>query len=95
MRRPRVVFFAVPNKSNRGKAEAARLKREGVTAGVADLIILRPGGGIALEMKKRQGGVVSPAQKVWLPLADSVPGWVATVAHGATDAIEQLEKLGI
>lgn len=36
------IFFHVPNGGSRNKAEAARLKMSGVTAGVADLILLLP-----------------------------------------------------
>ncbi len=37
-----LLLFAVPNGGNRNPREAARLKSEGVTAGISDLILLLP-----------------------------------------------------
>jgi hypothetical protein len=48
------LLFAVPNGGSRNAIEAARMKGEGVTAGVADLLLLVPGNGfhgLAIEMK--------------------------------------------
>lgn len=84
------IFFAVPNGGHRRKREAAQLKNAGVTAGVADIIIVLPRGGIALEMK-REGGKVSAAQADW---GASLPeGWRYVVGYGAEDAIQKLEGL--
>lgn len=47
-------LFAVPNGGGRSKTEAARLKAEGVVAGVSDLILLksnRQHGALLIEMK--------------------------------------------
>ena len=68
-------FWAVPNGEKRGgktiqrggKAiplSAVRLKREGVKAGVADILILWGGRLIALEVKTPKGRQ-SPSQKAW------------------------------
>lgn len=60
-------LFAVPNGGSRNLREAARMKGEGVTAGVADLILLVPRGGYAslcIEMKSAAGRQ-SPEQKAW------------------------------
>lgn len=54
----RPLFFAVPNGGSRNKREAARMKREGVTAGVADAILLIPKGeyhGLCIEFKTATG----------------------------------------
>lgn len=48
------LLFAVPNGGSRNAIEAARMKGEGVTAGVADLLLLIPSQGyhgLAIEMK--------------------------------------------
>jgi hypothetical protein len=37
-----ILCFAVPNGGSRFKLEAVNLKREGVLAGVADLVVLLP-----------------------------------------------------
>ena len=47
-------LFAVPNGGQRGKFEARIMKGEGVTAGVADLLLLLPSKGyhgLCIEMK--------------------------------------------
>lgn len=49
-----LLLFAVPNGGSRNAIEAARMKGEGVTAGVADLLLLVSGNGfhgLAIEMK--------------------------------------------
>lgn len=60
-------LFAVPNGGWREKATAAKMKAEGVLAGVADLILLKPSsrwGALLIEMKTETGRQ-SPKQKEW------------------------------
>ena len=62
-----LLLFAVPNGGKRDAATGARMKYEGATAGVSDLILLVPKKGYAalcIEMKK-PGGVQSEKQKEW------------------------------
>ncbi|MEG2371102.1 MAG: VRR-NUC domain-containing protein, partial [Alistipes sp.] len=63
------LLFAVPNGGARGKVEACILKSEGVTAGVADLILLIGRGcynALCIEMKtEAKTSRQSPAQKAW------------------------------
>jgi len=48
--------FAVPNGGKRDRVTGAILKREGVKAGVADIVIVRQGGSVAfLEVKTNKG----------------------------------------
>lgn len=61
------LFFAVPNGGKRGKIEAAIMKAEGVTKGVADALLLVPSGnyhGLCIEFKTEIGRQ-SPEQKEW------------------------------
>ena len=66
------LLFAVPNGGARNAITGARLKDEGVTAGVADLILLLPHRehgvdvwhGLAIEMKTPTGRQ-SPEQRAW------------------------------
>ena len=71
------LLFAVPNGGARNAITGARLKDEGVTAGVADLILLVPRAhhlhdeyevesyhGLAIEMKTPTGRQ-SPEQRAW------------------------------
>lgn len=71
--RLRGLLFAVPNGGWRTAATAARLKREGVVAGVSDLILLAPGRHPALcvEMKAGQGRQ-SPEQVDWQRRVEAV-----------------------
>ncbi|WP_315084973.1 VRR-NUC domain-containing protein [Bacteroides heparinolyticus] len=55
---PRKLLFAVPNGGSRNKIEAVNMKRQGVTAGVADVILLVPKKGFAslcIEFKTKTG----------------------------------------
>lgn len=61
------LLFAVPNGGLRGKVEAKIMKAEGITAGVADMILLIPRKGFAslcIEFKTKTGKQ-SDAQKSW------------------------------
>lgn len=63
----RNVLFAVPNGGRRDSVTGEKLKKEGVTSGVADLILLRSNrfyGSLCVEMKK-PGGYQSSSQKEW------------------------------
>ena len=65
--------FAVPNGGNRNLREAARLKQQGVTAGVSDLILLLPGRVYFIELKNPNGkGRQSPSQREF---EDTVRGY--------------------
>lgn len=68
----RPLFFAVPNGGGRNKREAGILKAEGVTAGVADAILLKPSGGFAslcVEFKTKDG-YQRATQKEWQKAAE-------------------------
>jgi hypothetical protein len=65
-KRPEIVVFAIPNAGRRGFQTAAKLKAEGMMAGVADLEFLfpvdEPGGCCAFLEMKTIGGSLSIAQ---------------------------------
>lgn len=63
----RNILFAIPNGGRRDAVTGAKLKEEGATSGVSDLILLKSNrfyGGLCIEMKK-PGSYQSPAQKEW------------------------------
>ena len=63
----RPVFFAVGNGGARNRTEAAIMKGEGVTAGVADMLLLHPNNqyhGLCIEFKTPTGRQ-SSTQKVF------------------------------
>jgi len=75
-----------------------QLKLQGLSPGVPDIIIPVPNRvrwvddgscyhGLAIEIKRVSGGVVSPAQKEWIEkLRES--GWKADVCRGVDEAIK-------
>lgn len=80
---PGVLIYAIPNGGARSPTAGAALKAEGVVAGMPDLHI--PAWRTWIEMKRRKGGRVSPAQEAihahLRGLGDRV-----IVAHGAAQA---------
>ena len=85
---PGVIVFAIPNGGRRELREAARLKAEGVLAGVPDLFIARALSGyhgLFVEMKRAKGGSVSSHQaKLIERLRDE--GYRVEVCRGADAA---------
>ncbi|MCM1166416.1 MAG: VRR-NUC domain-containing protein [Ruminococcus sp.] len=63
----RPLFFAVPNGGARNRIEAGIMKGEGVTAGVADMLLLYPNQryhGLCIEFKTPKG-TQQDSQKRW------------------------------
>lgn len=87
------LLFAIPNGGERNIVVAARLKAEGVRAGIPDLFLAVPRGGhsgLFIEMKKSKGGRVSPAQKTAMEIL-SKSGYSVTVCHGFPEAKAAIE----
>jgi hypothetical protein len=64
-----VLLYHVPNGGSRHKAEAGRLRAEGVKSGVPDLClpVARAGyHGLYIELKRLKGGRTSANQEAWL-----------------------------
>ncbi len=86
------AFYHIPNEGKRSKAEGAKLKREGLKEGVSDNCLpVKKGeyGSLYIELKKRQGGVVSKAQSDWIDLMREV-GNAAFVCFGWEEARDRL-----
>ena len=84
--------FAIPNGGLRSKRTAARLKAEGVKAGVPDIFLPVSVGiwsGLFVEMKRTKGGRLSDEQREFINNLD--PHFIVVVAHGAQDAIEKIQ----
>ncbi len=63
----RLSLFAVPNGGRRDKVTGAKLKAEGVRAGVTDLVLLKQRhgyGALLIEMKTSKGRL-SQLQRIW------------------------------
>lgn len=104
LRRCGLAVFAIPNGGFRNKAEAAKMKHQGVSAGVPDLFIAsRPPEdyscrGVFIEMKRlRKSGsrasMVSPEQAAWHDVLEAC-GYTVLVCYGAASALDALRKLG-
>jgi hypothetical protein len=77
-------LFAVPNGGHRHKATAGKLKAAGVKAGVPDVLLLEPAGrfyGLAIELKRPDGGRVTAEQTRWLAHLSAL-GFDAYVCDG-------------
>lgn len=83
-----VRIFAIPNGGARSITTAAKLKVEGVSAGVPDLYV--PAWKLWIEMKRTKGGVVDKAQKDWHDYLTAI-GDRVIVCRGADEAKRMIE----
>jgi hypothetical protein len=85
---PGVVWFHPPNQGPRSPRYAARLKRMGVLAGVADIVVVIEGRAHFLELKAAKGRL-SPAQKAFreASMAASAPYAVASTPEQACNVL--------
>lgn len=93
-----VQLFAIPNGGLRSLRTAARLKKEGVKAGVPDVFLAVPTarhGGLFIEMKRDAShgskGRLSEAQKVALLVFEQA-GYATCVAYGWKAAVAAIER---
>jgi len=75
-------IFAIPNGGKRGIATAAKLKAEGVSAGVPDLFV--PALKLFIEMKQKKG-TESKEQMVWKDYLVGV-GYICAVCYSTDEA---------
>jgi hypothetical protein len=87
---PGVRIFAIPNGGHRGAGQGAKLKAEGVQAGVPDLHI--PAWSLWIEMKRAKGGTVSPEQRDWIAYLEGI-GHQVIIGHGFEDAKRQIDDV--
>jgi hypothetical protein len=86
-----VRIFHVPNGGARHPAVAAKLKLIGTMPGVPDLFV--PAWNLWVEMKRADGGRLSPVQKDWIAYLEGI-GHTVIVGHGFADAKCKIETLG-
>lgn len=87
------LLYHVPNGGSRNPIEAARLKAQGVKAGVPDLVLPVARGkhhGLYIELKRQKGGRLSDDQKKWLDELTE-QGYLAVRCDGAEAAIKTIE----
>ncbi len=88
------LLFAIPNGGHRDVRTAARLKAEGVKAGVPDLCLpVARGGyhGLWIELKAGPTGRVQPSQRAW-HAALRAQGYAVRVAFGWEAARDVIER---
>ena len=86
-------LFAVPNGGRRDAVTGAKLKAEGVLAGVADLILLKSNqdyGALLIEMKTRRG-TQQKTQKEWQRLIEA-DGYKYVVCRSVFDFKREIEN---
>lgn len=88
------LAFHIANGGSRNKIEAARLKAQGVKAGIPDIFIpvARQGfHGLFIELKRRAGGRLSAVQKEVIPLLRE-QGYLVEVCEGWNEAADLIER---
>lgn len=96
MAHPQLAYrlFAVPNGGRRDGVTGARLKEEGVLAGVADLILLVPNSdyhALLIEMKKPKGRQ-SESQKAWQRAVAGNGDYLYVVCRSLEEFIKEVEE---
>jgi hypothetical protein len=84
------LIFAVPNGGARDATTAKRLKTEGTTAGIPDLVIVAKDKIFFVEMKSAKG-VLSDKQKAIHEIIRGL-GFTVYVAYSWQEAQEKIEK---
>lgn len=85
-------LFAVPNGGRRDKVTGAKLRDEGVLAGVSDLVLLRPNAryhGLCIEMKTRTGRQAD-TQREWQRLIER-DGYKYVVCRSLDDFMREVD----
>lgn len=88
------LLFAIPNGANKTIAQAIKFREEGLLAGVADLFLAIPMGGLHglwIEMKKEKGGHWRPEQKEFCVMVQAM-GYGYVVAKGADMGIRLMKE---
>lgn len=88
------LLYHIPNGGSRNKIEAARLKAQGVKAGVPDLFLPAAKGdyhGLYIELKRQKHGTLSADQKQWIERLRQA-GYRVEVCKGFQEAANVIES---
>lgn len=87
-----IPAFHVNNEMfTRSWKQRRRARLMGVQSGVPDVFVALPTHVIAIELKRKQGGVVSSNQKWWIDKLNK-SNLPTIVAHGADEAIDFIKR---
>jgi hypothetical protein len=89
---PHIRIFHPAQGGWRDKAEAARFRALGVTAGVFDLVLILPDGKVSWWEVKSEGGRLSEEQKVFISDLERL-GHKWAIVRSVDDARRELETL--
>lgn len=91
---PEQLLFAIPNGGLRNIVTAARMKKEGVRAGIPDLMLAYPTTNypaLFIEMKRTDGGRLSDSQKTMIKILEYYH-YKCVVCHGWEQARAEIES---
>lgn len=91
LRKAGILVFHVPNEGKRSKTYGAKLKRMGVLAGVPDLFVFANGWVYAIEMKAKNSGKASAAQRKVMDALYKQGDVLCAVCHGYEAALDFLK----
>jgi hypothetical protein len=74
------------------RRRAVRVKRQGVSRGFPDYLVLTKNGLLAIELKRLKGSKTSPEQREWIRSFNDV-GIPAMICKGAGEAIKFIEGM--
>jgi hypothetical protein len=86
------LLFAVPNGGSRHKLEAANMKKEGVLAGVPDILFVYKTKVYAIEMKAPKGRL-SQSQKDLHPVWNDHLALDVFICYSLDDFMQAIEKI--
>lgn len=90
---PKAKLVAVPNGGQRSAWAAMQAKKEGMSAGFPDVLVMAPGGYIAFLEIKAKAGSLSEAQLDWLCHLHNM-GFPVGVFRSVGTALDFLRKAG-
>ena len=88
------LIYHIANEGKRSGLTGYRLKLQGLQPGVPDICLPVPSGrftALYIELKRRNGGRVSEAQRGWISALNRV-GCRAVVCRGWDEAREEIER---
>jgi hypothetical protein len=90
----KLKFTAIPNGTfTKSWAVKMKNKRDGLRAGLPDLLVILPHKLLFIEMKRLKGGKVSPEQQDWIEQLNKIGDQVeAIVSRGCGEAIDKIEQ---